>query len=112
MNPINDWPLIGNHPSWCGGWFCEITELGHLHRSNPTHLQLGGDRWELTIQRADEPGPGETQICAVVTSGAFCHGPVEHVLALADTDGLIEVLTQITETARDDDAVPTLEVVR
>jgi hypothetical protein len=111
MNPIN-WPLIGDHPSWCGMWFCQHTELGHIHHSEPVRLTLGDDRWELSLQRADEPGAGETQISAVVTSGTCCHAPVEHVLSLADADHLIEQLTEITELARAEETAPVLEVVR
>jgi hypothetical protein len=112
MNPINVWPLLGDHPSWCSGWLCTRTTLGHEHRSAPTYLTLGDDRWELSLQRADEPGAGEVQISAVVTSGTFCHAPVEHVFALADADELIEHLTEITEQARAESPAPVLEVVR
>lgn len=112
MNPINDWPLLGDHPEWCNGFFCQHTELGHIHHSDPVRFTLGDDRWELSLQRADEPGVGEIQISAVVTSGTFCRAPVEHVFALADADELIERLTELTEQARAESTVPVLEVVR
>lgn len=112
MNPINGWPCIGDHPRFCSGWFCQRTELGHIHHSDPVRFTLGDDRWELSLQRADEPGAGEVQISAVVTSGTFCHAPVEYVLALADADELIERLTELTEQARAENTAPVLEVVR
>lgn len=115
MNPINDitrWPLTGDHPSWCHSWWCRSTDLGHEHRSDPTTFTLGDDRWELTLLRADEPGTGETQICAVVTSGAYCQPPVGHMLSLSDAGQLAEQLRDIAEQARAEEAAPLLEVVR
>lgn len=112
MNPINVWPLLGDHPSWCYGWLCTRTKLGHEHRSAPTYLTLGDDRCELSQYRVDEPTAGESQIRAVVTDGKCCRPPVELVFPLADADELIEHLTELTEQARAESTAPVLEVVR
>lgn len=113
MNPTQlDWPLTGDHPDWCGGFFCERTDLGYTHRSEPLTLHLDDGHWELTIQRADEPGEGETQIYAV-SSGLEVDEPwVTHVFTKADKHKLCDALNLMGEQAWAEESAPMLEVVR
>jgi hypothetical protein len=113
VNPINDWPLTGEHPDWCAGFFCEHTALGYTHHSQPITLHLDDGDWELSLQRADEPGEGETQLIAVTSGVALDEPMVAHVLSRADVSLLHEHLGLIHNQAwgADIDA-PVLAVAR
>jgi hypothetical protein len=111
MNPIN-WPLIGDHPSWCNPWWCHRTALGYEHRSDATRHILDDEQWELTFYRVDEPGVGETKVSAVVTDIKTGREPVEHMLSPDSADHLAELLQERAERARAEGTAPVLEVVR
>jgi hypothetical protein len=113
MNPINDWPLTGEHPDWCGGFWCERTALGCTHHSEPETLHLDDGDWELSLQRADEPGEGETQLVAVTSDPATNEPMVKHMLSRADVSLLRDYLSLMHDQAWGTDVdTPVLAVTR
>jgi len=99
MNPNIRWPMTDSHPSWCSGWFCAQTRLGRTHHSDPITLQLDDGRWQLSWQRADEPGEGETQL-SIITSDPASNAPmIEHILSQHDIHKIREALGLMGEQA-------------
>jgi len=74
-------------------------DLYQIHHSDPITLQLDDGRWQLSWQRADEPGEGETQL-SIITSDPASNAPmIEHILSQHDIHKIREALGLMGEQA-------------